>query len=168
MIETEGPFDTVPIHRIIKRGDDPRWLAWVRENQLILAFTLAVVLLAGGGIWLQPVKMLPAAETSTASIFEVRDGDSLIKAYGFDDAVTIAERLSMPLRKKELGSNRLTRISYDQARALKAKTDRNLVVAKLYVGDRIMTMRYPNGQINVKTGFVFFSPAPRTPELAER
>jgi hypothetical protein len=147
----------------IKRNEEPRWLTWVRDFRfLVMALVLAtLLLLIGYMLW-------PKAEVAQASTIEAQAGDSLIKIYGFDDGINVAERLSLPLRKREMGDGRLVPISYADARALKTATDRNLITGKLYPGDRVTTMRFKDGHVDLKTGFVYFSPGPNSPALADR
>lgn len=148
----------------VKRKQEPEWRIWVRERQLlILAAMLGLALL---GVF-SFVLFWPKAEVATPSTFVVHPGDSLIRTYGFDDGINVAERLRVPLRKREIGSDVLIPITYDEARALKSTTDRNLVTAMLFPGDRILTMRFPDGHVDMED-FVLFAPAPLAPQAAER
>ncbi len=151
-------------HTVIKRSEEPYWRTWLREFRVLVAGLVIgtlILLICTYTLW-------PRAEVAQPSTFEAQSGDSLIKIYGFDDGINVAERLQIPLRKREIGNDQLVPISYDQARALKSATDRNLVTATLYPGDRITTERFKDGHVDLKTGFVFFRPAPNSPQLTER
>ena len=132
---------------------------------LFVAFVLLVLFLTGLYWWKQDVaEPVVVAQPST---FVANAGDSLVKEYGYDDSISVAEFVGLPLSKRELGG-KLVPISYTEARNLRSQTDRNLVRAPVYPGDRINSMRYPSGQVDLINGFVLFSPAPGSPELAKR
>lgn len=145
----------------VKRKKESEWSIWAKEQKLLIAPLLLVALIVGLFVF------WPKTEVALPSTFVVHPGDSLIKTYGFDDGINVAERLRIPLRMREFGSDVLSPISYAQARALKSTTDRNLVTALLYPGDRILTMRRSDGHVDLNDS-VFFAPAPLVPEPSER
>ena len=155
-------------HGMIQRDpaeDGGRKFSKTDWKWLLVAFGLLVLFLIGFSWWRQDVEPVVIAEPST---FVVGSGGTLVAEYGYDDGITVAEMVGIPLSKRELGSSKVVPITYAQAHELRSQTDQNLVRAPLYPGDRILTMRYPNGRVDFENSFVLFTPARGSPELAKR
>lgn len=150
----------------LTRGSEHPWLTWARKHDLAICWAIMIMMLAVLAMMWPTAPEAPAIK-SQPSTFVASSGDSLVKEYGYDNAINIAEFVGLPLGKRELGG-KLVPITYAKARELRSETDQNLVRAAIYPKDRIQTMRYPNGQVDLINGFVLFTPAPNSPPLAKR